>query len=110
MEATVSRLSERKPRMRRFRAIVVFVLAAVILSAPLASAAPIRQAKPKVERNVLLSSIGDFIVVLWQKAGCSVDPWGNKAGTHMDPLGDPQPENFDTGCHIDPLGGCVPGK
>jgi hypothetical protein len=109
MVATESRLSERKPRMRRFRAIIVFVLAAVILSAPLASAAPIRPAKPRVERS-LLSSIGDLLAVVWQKAGCSVDPWGTKAGARMDPLGDPQPENLDAGCGIDPLGGCRSGS
>lgn len=133
----MSCLSERKLRMRRFRAIVVLTLALVILSAPLASAAQVRQVNPKAvstraNPGLLLSSFGDLLAFLWQKAGCHIDPlgtkegcridplgsnagaWidplGTKAGAHMDPLGDPQPENLDEGCGMDPLGGCRSGS
>lgn len=97
----------------------VLVILGLTLGAPLAWAAPPQPETTFRAKPSLLGSMRMF-AVLWQRTtclivpgskeeGCAIDPWGNKVGAWIDPLGGAQPENVDSGCGIDPFGRCEPG-
>ncbi len=55
-----------------------------------------------------LAPLWSFLLNLWSKSGCSIDPYGG-CTTGQGASGGP-PESTDSGCHFDPFGGCLPGS
>lgn len=86
---------------RRFsRKIFVFVVLA-ILALPWVSAAGPRQeeVRPVVSVSELLGRLWDLVTGVWSADGCRIDP----SGCTPEP---PPLDGVDSGCHIDPNGGC----
>lgn len=85
------------------RLIVVLALCA-FLGAPATSlAGPRSTARFSEDRTVsapLLSRLWNAVVSTWEKAGCSIDPYGRC----LDNL-----EKADNGCSVDPYGRCIGG-
>jgi hypothetical protein len=86
-----------------FRRKVILFLLLAIVALPWASAAGplpegVRPAKAAAPALDLLSRFWSFLTSVWSDTGCMIDPSGGCA---------PQPQEApDTGCHIDPSGGC----
>jgi hypothetical protein len=89
--------------------VVVFLLLAVVLTAPGAFAGH-RLEKPRPAHNAelapmaLVSRAWSFLTSLWSKTGCQIDPDGRCASSTV-----PQPlptDQSDVGCNIDPFGRC----
>lgn len=110
------------------RKTVLIVLAALLLTAPWASAAPRHgTAGPVTAFGIGIPDVLDqawsFLKGLWSKEGCHIDPNGRcitsstpassaDSGCHIDPNGQcitsaTPASSADTGCHIDPDGRCI---
>lgn len=91
------------------RLIVVLALCA-FLGAPATSlAGPRSTAHFSEDRTVsapLLSRLWNAVVRVWEKAGCSIDPFGRCASKSQTT---PDSQQSDAGCSIDPYGRCLPG-
>ena len=93
------------------RLIVVLALCA-FLGAPATSLAGPRSvaARFSEDRTVnvpLLSRLWNAVVSVWEKEGCSIDPYGRCAPKSQ---ATPDSQNLsDAGCSIDPYGRCLPG-
>jgi hypothetical protein len=109
------------------RKTVLFVLAALLLTAPWASAAPRHGTGGPVTAfgigiPEVLDQAWQRLIEIWRKTGCNIDPDGRCAtsatpassadsGCHIDPNGQCQTSaapvsSADTGCQIDPFGRC----
>ena len=100
--------------MKMLRKTAVLVLLGLVLAAPWASAAEVREEKSvRRDHGSVLGNVGSG-------AGCRIDPLGGCSageelqapgtdeGCHIDPLGCPRPSTA-AGCHIDPWG-CPNGE
>ena len=85
------------------RLIVVLALCA-FLGTPATSLAGSRSAaRFSEDRTVsasLLSRLWNAVVSAWEKAGCTIDPYGRCLGSL---------EKADNGCSVDPYGRCIGG-
>jgi len=88
--------------MRRKTVVVLFLLAALLTTAPWASAAP-RHGGGRPARASVVGAIPDVLVQAWRFL---TGIW-NKEGCHIDPNGRCVTNAVDTGCHIDPDGRCI---
>jgi hypothetical protein len=85
---------------------LVCALLVTILSAlPLAAAEPTGPATPRIEGLAAgLSSLWSWLAGLWSESGCFIDPYGGCLGdTSAKPI---VPAANENGCYIDPHGGC----
>jgi hypothetical protein len=95
--------------MSIFRPAAGVLLLALTLGAPGAFASPPRatvsvpQGGAKLEN--LLGPLRAFLVSLWSRAGCEIDPWGRCLQGARTAV--PRPPAPDAGCEIDPLGRCI---
>ena len=71
------------------------VLVAVALSTSSAWGAP-RQSREAARQDVLLSRLWTSLTVLWAQTGCKIDPHGGCTAP-----------GTEAGCIIDPNGGCA---
>ena len=98
---------------------VVFVLILglyLCLAAPVATAAEHRAPASRGHRAFLIvpESLQGFLVSIWSKTGCHIDPLGRCSQDHATTGAAPPPSsggsataNLDEGCAIDPWGACV---
>jgi hypothetical protein len=104
-----------------FRAFALLLVLAILPWS--AAAEPLHRAgKPNPvgsSAGTPLSSLWSWLISLWEKNGCAIDPWGRcrvvpaKSGCMIDPGGrclpgstPAQPANAVNGCGIDPGGRC----
>lgn len=87
-----------------FRAVAVLLLM-VILPWSAAAETLHRAGEPKPigsSAAAPLSSLWSWLISLWEKNGCAIDPWG-RCLPSTTPA---QPASADNGCSIDPGGRC----
>ena len=87
---------------------ILLVLLAAVLTIPWPASAGTWESPRlgRVRTNLdLLDRPWGFLLGVWTKAGCNIDPNGRE-GCNIDPNGIPQPPINQTkeGCHIDPNG------
>ena len=86
------------------RLIVVLALGALLGSPATSLAKPYAAARFSEDRMVsvpLLSRLWNAVVSVWEKAGCSIDPFGRCVPNSQ--------TTTDNGCSIDPFGRCTTG-
>ncbi len=85
-----------------FRAIALLLVLAILPWS--AAAKPLQQAgkSPIGSAAAPLSSLWSWLINLWEKNGCAIDPWGRCLSS----TAPAQPTGADNGCMIDPDGRC----
>jgi hypothetical protein len=113
-----------EPIVRRL--IAVLALSALLGSPATSLAGPrpaARHSRTRAAAQAPLSWLWNALVSVWEKEGCSADPYGRcvtvsqpttDAGCLIDPNGrcitiTPQ-KKADAGCSADPYGRCLPGQ
>jgi hypothetical protein len=107
-----------------FRRFVIVLTLLVVLGTPLVSfAGPHRavsgHAESRVDEVSPLTWLWSLLERVWEKEGCSIDPYGQcatepvtpKIGCSIDPFGRCLPEPMiapKAGCRLDPNGQCLP--
>jgi len=103
--------------MRNCRYTAVLLVVGFLLGASAAPASVARRAArgnettPAVRSAMdLLHQLASLLVSLYSKEGCHIDPLGGCIpGSATAPTGD-STSNGDVGCQIDPWGGCAGGR
>ena len=91
------------------RLIVVLALCAFLGIPATSLAGPHSAARFSEDRTVsasLLSRVWDAMVSVWEKEGCTIDPYGRCAPKSQATTDD---QKSDAGCMIDPNGRCALG-
>jgi hypothetical protein len=98
------------PSLRRSTALALFLTLVLAASGPLAGKQQRAGDSPRptvshsqAVHDSLWSSFWSFVTGLWNKAGCSLDPYGLCRPEPSDPVSD-----GDAGCSLDPYGHCHP--